>query len=65
MPSHDDRPLGERIDAFWRAGVPDPVEGGDGSPTALDELGSSGIVLHGRALDAVLAAAYRRFTGGG
>ncbi|MFE7562366.1 hypothetical protein [Kitasatospora sp. NPDC057500] len=63
--SSDDHPLAGTLDAFWRAKVPDPVEGEGDAPTALDELGPSGLTLHGRPLDAALAAAYRRFTGTG
>ncbi|MFJ8435489.1 hypothetical protein ACIQ9P_29755 [Kitasatospora sp. NPDC094019] len=61
-----DRPLAELLDVYWRGRVPDPVDPGRaGAPTALDELGPSGLTLRGRPLEAGLAAAYRRFTGAG
>ncbi|MEV0189688.1 hypothetical protein AB0I39_14265 [Kitasatospora purpeofusca] len=61
-----DRPLAELLDVYWRGRVPTPVDPGrDGAPTALDELGPSGITVRGRPLEAGLAAAYRRFTGAG
>ncbi|GAA1390477.1 hypothetical protein GCM10009639_19330 [Kitasatospora putterlickiae] len=63
--SFEEHPLAERLDAFWRAEVPGPVEGEGEAPTALDGLGPSGVTLHGRPLEAALAAAYRRFTGAG
>ncbi|MCX4689437.1 hypothetical protein OG401_34960 [Kitasatospora purpeofusca] len=61
-----DRPLAELLDVYWRGRVPTPVDSEqDETPTALDELGSSGITVRGRPLEAGLAAAYRRFTGAG
>ncbi|KJY27866.1 hypothetical protein [Streptomyces sp. NRRL S-495] len=61
-----DRPLAELLDVYWRGRVPAPVDPEqDGTPTALDELGPSGITVRGRPLEAGLAAAYRRFTGAG
>ncbi|MER7704119.1 hypothetical protein ABTX81_14585 [Kitasatospora sp. NPDC097605] len=65
MPTSEEHPLAGPLDAFWRVEVPDPVEGEGGAPTALDELGPSGLTLNGRPLDSALAAAYRRFTGTG
>ncbi|CAN3984538.1 hypothetical protein [Kitasatospora purpeofusca] len=61
-----DRPLAELLDVYWRGRVPAPVDPERaGTPTALDELGPSGITVRGRPLEAGLAAAYRRFTGAG
>ncbi|MFC5664156.1 hypothetical protein ACFP3U_14325 [Kitasatospora misakiensis] len=61
-----ERPLAELLDVFWRGSVPAPADRPEGeAPTALDELGPSGITVRGRPLDAGLAAAYRRFTGAG
>ncbi|MFD7415962.1 hypothetical protein ACFVZ3_26210 [Kitasatospora purpeofusca] len=61
-----DRPLAELLDVYWRGRVPTPVDPEQaGTPTALDELGPSGITVRGRPLEAGLAAAYRRFTGAG
>ncbi|SDT18935.1 hypothetical protein SAMN05216371_1494 [Streptomyces sp. TLI_053] len=61
-----DRPLAELLDVYWHGRVPPPVDPGqDGTPTALDELGPSGLTARGRPLEAGLAAAYRRFTGAG
>ncbi|MFJ4670343.1 hypothetical protein [Kitasatospora purpeofusca] len=66
-PDHGaDRPLAELLDVYWHGRVPTPVDPGrDGAPTALDELGPSGITVRGRPLEAGLAAVYRRFTGAG
>ncbi|WP_405007610.1 hypothetical protein OHV13_29220 [Kitasatospora purpeofusca] len=61
-----DRPLAELLDVYWRGRVPTPVDPEQAeTPTALDELGPSGITVRGRPLEAGLAAAYRRFTGAG
>ncbi|MFB7381084.1 hypothetical protein ACFC6U_24980 [Kitasatospora purpeofusca] len=61
-----DRPLAELLDVYWHGRVPTPVDPErDEAPTALDELGPSGITVRGRRLEAGLAAAYRRFTGAG
>ncbi|WP_327683507.1 hypothetical protein [Kitasatospora sp. NBC_00458] len=69
-PAPGERPLADRLDTFWQGRVPAAAEDDGEHPTALDELGPSGITLGGRSpggrsLDAALAAAYRRFTGAG
>lgn len=60
-----DRPLAECLEDFWREGdrhrLP-AAEPGRTAPTALAQLGPSGIVIRGRSLESLLEPAYRLLT---
>ncbi|GAA2838299.1 MULTISPECIES: hypothetical protein [Kitasatospora] len=64
MTTPADRPLQDCLDDFWQGRLPLLADRPEEPPApAPDELGPSGVTVAGRELTAVLAPAYRRFTG--